>query len=85
MNNTHVRLEKPLLLTSAIGLCLSLYVALVGNFLAAAAIFGVTFVLLGQMLDYAIAMHSGQAHWLTALSRAATATIRPAGTVPQRG
>ncbi len=85
MNSTQARLEKPLLLTSAIGICMSVYVAVAGNLLAAASIFGVTFVLLGQMLDYAIAAHSGQGHWLAALSRAAAATARPAGTVPHQG
>jgi hypothetical protein len=85
MSRTPTRLEKPLLLTSASGLCLSIYSAAAGNLLDAAATICVTFLLLGQMLDYAIAAQSGQAHWLSTWRRSLQSTFTPAATIAHRG
>jgi hypothetical protein len=52
------RLEKPLLLTSTVGICVCVVEAFGGNILIAAGAIGVTFMLLGRMLDEAIAAQS---------------------------
>jgi len=85
MNPTPTRLEKPLLLTSATGVCISIYSTAAGNFLDAAAIISGTVLLLGQMLDYAIAAQSGQAHWLATWRRNLNSRLTPAASIAHRG